>query len=95
MSSMKDALRSFLVDSGIGAKLMHSEVYHAWIQAVGTTLATRARPVRFERGELTVAVRSAPHFQELKGFTGEGFRRAANKRLGAERIRRVTFRLEQ
>ena len=92
---MKDAMRSFLVDSGIGAKLKHAEVYRAWTQVVGPALATRARAVRFEHGELTVAVRSAPHFQELKGFTGEGFRRAANKRLGAERIRRVTFRLEQ
>ena len=88
-------MRSFLADSGIGAKLKDGEVFHAWTQVLGAGLATRARPVRFERGELTVAVSSAPHFQELKGFTGEGFRRAANKRLGSERIRRVTFRLEQ
>lgn len=95
MSSMRNALRSFLIESGIGTKLKDAEVHQAWSQAAGAALAGRARPVRFERGELTVAVRSAPHFQELKGFTGEGLRRAANQRLGSERIRRVTYRLEQ
>jgi len=95
LSSMKQALRAFLIESGLGTKLKDSEVHQAWTQAVGPALAARARPVRFDAGELTVAVRSAPHFQELKGFTGEGFRRAANKRLGSERIRRVTFRFEQ
>ena len=91
---MQEAIRGFLTDSGIGAKLRHAEVHRAWIEAVGPALAKRARPMRFHAGELTVAVKSAPHLQELKTFTGEGFRQAANARLGAERIRSVTFRLE-
>lgn len=95
LSSMKDAMRAFLSESGLGSKLKNGEVLHAWSAAAGPALSGRARPVGFRHGELVVAVRSAPHFQELKSFTGEGIRRAANKRLGGERIRSVTFRLEQ
>ena len=91
---MREAMRAFLGESGLSAKLKNGEVLHAWSAAAGPALAGRARPVSFLRGELVVAVRSAPHFQELSGFAGEGIRRAANKRLGGERIRSVTFRLE-
>jgi len=94
LSSMQQAIRGFLSTSGIGPRLRDAEVHRAWLEVVGPDLAARARPVRFRAGELTVAVRSAPHLQELKSFTGESFRRAANERLGGERIRRVTFRLE-
>jgi hypothetical protein len=50
--------------------------------------------VRFENGELEVAVRSAAHLQELQSFTGDSFRKKANQRLGSERIRSVVFRLD-
>ena len=67
----------------------------AWREALGRELAPRARAVRFKGGELLVEVHSAAHRQELSSFTGEGFRKSANQRLGAEIIRRVTFRLKQ
>ena len=67
----------------------------AWREALGVEFAQRARAVRFKGGELLVEVGSAAHRQELSAFTGEGFRRRANQRLGAEIIRRVTFRLKQ
>jgi hypothetical protein len=67
------------------------EVLAAWGQAMGPALVERARAVRFRDGELTVEVASATLLQELNNFTGEGHRRAANRRLGSERIRRVTF----
>ena len=70
---MSDAVGAFLRASGIGARTRHIPVHQAWNEAVGAALARRARPVRFERGELVVEVDSAAHLQELSAFTGEGW----------------------
>jgi hypothetical protein len=91
---MKLAVERYLRESGLGPRMRNLEVFRAWKLALGAALAARARPVRFEGGELEVAVRSAAHLNELQSFTGEGFRRKANQRLGSERIRSVVFRLE-
>ncbi len=60
---------------------------------MGKQLANRARAVRFRSGELTVEVDSSAHYQELKNFTGDQYRRKANKLLGSERVQRVIFKL--
>lgn len=93
--AMSDAVGAFLRASGIGARTRHVPVYRAWNDAVGADLARRARPVRFERGELVVEVDSSAHFQELVAFTGEGFRERVNEILGEPGIRRMTFRLKR
>ena len=85
----------FLRQAGLDRRLGDARVLSAWHAALGPDLAARARAVRFRAGELTVEVQSAAHRQELASFTGEDFRRAANQRLGAETIRRVSFRLKQ
>ena len=90
---MKDALQGFLKRSGLAVRMRPWRVFQAWIEALGPELARRARPVRFERGELVVEVSSAAHFQELSSFTGEGCRERANALLGKPDIRRVVFRL--
>ena len=64
-----------------------------WRDSAAPRYGQRARALRFADGELLVEVASAATLQELKGFTGEELRRAANQRLGCERIRRVTFKL--
>jgi hypothetical protein len=92
---MKEAVGGFLRASGLAAHMRHVPVYQAWNDAVGAALARRARPVRFERGELVVEVDSAAHLQELVAFTGEGFRERANEELGQALVRRVTFRLKR
>ena len=96
---MHDAIGSFLRTSGLGARTGHLRVYRAWDDAAGSTVARRARPVRFERGELVVEVSSAACLQELSAFTGEGIRERANEALketlGEPAIRRVTFRLKR
>lgn len=86
-----DALRGLLRASGLDERLAEQEVLAAWRAAVGPRLEERARALRFSRGELLVEVASAAHLTELKSFTGEGYRRAANRRLGTERIRRVSY----
>ena len=91
VSSMADAVQQFLRTSRLDRRLVEHEVLAAWGQALGPAQAARARAVRFRDGELLVEVASAPLLQELTTFTGEGHRRAVNRRLGAEHIQRVTF----
>jgi hypothetical protein len=88
-------LGTFLRRSGLDQKLRDAEVLGAWREAVGPELAQRARAVRFRDGELTVEVAASALLAELEGFTGEDLRRAANARLGAERIARVSFQLQR
>jgi predicted nucleic acid-binding Zn ribbon protein len=68
-------------------------VHQAWKQALGPELARSARPTGFHRGELRVEVDSSARLQELRSFTGEGFRAAANRILGEESIRKVTYKV--
>ena len=91
-TGLDQALSAFLRDSGIGAQLRHAGVFKAWSDALGPRLASRAQAVRFQFAELTVEVQSAPLFHELQNFTGESFRRSANKHLGDEVIETVLFR---
>lgn len=88
-------MRDYLRASGLADKLRDWPVYDAWAQALGPDLVFRARPVDFRRGQLIVEVDSAAHMAELRGFTGERYRALANQRLGAERIRRVSFQLKR
>ena len=92
---MQEALSAFLAKSGLAAKLSDGAVMSAWRRAAGEELSRRARAMRFREGELLIEVESAAHLSELQNFTGESLRQAANARLGAERIRRVTFQLQR
>ena len=90
-----DAIRGFLHTSGLGSRLRAARVYQSWSDALGEKLSKRAVPVRLHFGELTVEVESAPHLHELQNFTGEQYRREANRLLGDERIKKVLFRLKR
>ena len=92
---IQDALKEYLRESGLGTRLRYWQIYQAWSKALGIKLSKRARPVRFERGVLTVELESAAHMHELKNFTGENYRIQANKILGSERIARVEFKLKR
>jgi len=92
-SPIGHAIKAFLRDTGLGARPRDMRVFQAWKDAVGDELAQRVVPVRYRDGELTVEVESTVHLQELKSFTGEGYRREANARLGNEAIRKLAFKL--
>ncbi len=90
-----DALKRYLRESGLGAKLRSGDVHEAWNKALGPKLAGRARSVSYRGGELVVEVESAVHKQELESFTAERYRRKTNQLLGTERIHRVTIKLKK
>ena len=93
--TVREAMLGFLRESGLSAKLEHAWVYQAWSDSLGERLAKRARPVRFQFGELTVEVESSTHLHELQNFTGESFRAEANRQLGDERIKKVLYHLKR
>jgi Dna[CI] antecedent, DciA len=99
VTSLHDALGAFLRSTGLAARLRNARVFEAWADALGPDLSRRAAAVRYHKGDLTVEVASAAHLHELRNFTGEGFRRDANARLGEagsqETIRRVAFKLKR
>lgn len=95
VAPMGAAVQTFLHASGLGARLRDHRIYEAWNAVLGVDLARRARASRFRAGELLVEVDSSAHLGELQGFTGEHFRQEANRRLGAERIERVVFKLKR
>ena len=90
---ISDAIRGFLRESGLNARGIDRGVFQAWKKALGAA-SEHARPVGLRSGELVVEVDSSAMLQELKGFTGEGYRKQVNKLLGSSRVRRVKFRLK-
>jgi len=94
-TALREALRTFLRESGLGARIRHTEVFQAWTGAIGPDLARHVQAVRFERGELCVEVDSSVHLHELRNYTAEGFRQEANRRLGSERILRLQLKLKR
>lgn len=89
---MREALESYLRASGLEAQIRDATVFRAWSRTLGSALAARAKPVRFRDGELLVEVDSAAHLAQLKGFTGEVHRKAANRLLPRPLIHRVVFK---
>lgn len=68
-------------------------MFRAWNEAIGEAGRANAKPVRFRSGELSVEVSSSSLLYELRSFTGEDYRRAANEKLGKDTIRKIAFRL--
>ena len=90
-----EAVKRFLKDAGLTTRRKDATIYAAWDTAVGPDLVQIARAASFRKGTLTVEVPSSSHLQELKGFTGEGFRAQANQILERPLIRRVKYRLRR
>lgn len=92
-STIQDVLQSFLKENGITrSRGIVVAVFQAWDQSIGAELAKRARPVRFDRGELTIEVDSPTLRHELQSFTGESYRRQTNESLQRELVTRMIFK---
>jgi hypothetical protein len=80
-----------LAGLGLAERLREAEIWRIWPDVVGTTLVSRARPVRIINGTLTVAVSSAPWMQELRFMTGM-MKDKLNAALGAEVVREIVLK---
>jgi hypothetical protein len=66
-------------------RLKEGSIWQVWDCAVGKQIASRARPVSFRAGTLTVAVSSAPWMQQLT-FLKKGIMEKLNGLLGEELV---------
>jgi hypothetical protein len=72
----------------IGQRLKEARIWTLWDEAVGPTVASKARPVQFRDGILTVAVTSAPWLQQLS-FMKRDLVTALNQSCGEEMVRDI------
>jgi hypothetical protein len=93
LTTIQDVLQSFLKTNGISrSRGVVVAVFQAWEMSIGKDLAKRARPVRFDRGELTVEVDSPAFRHELTSYTGETYRQQTNDILERELVHRMIFK---
>lgn len=74
------------------ARLGDLAIWQKWEQAVGTTIASKATPLRLIGGTLTVQVNSAPWMQQLSFMKNE-LRNRLNEALGGVRIKEISLKL--
>lgn len=80
-----------LVGLGLAERMREAEIWRIWPDVVGTTIASRAYPLRIINGTLTVAVSSAPWMQELRFMTAM-MKEKLNSCLGAEVVREIMLK---
>jgi len=88
-----DVLRAVLDRLPVRERLREYAIWPHWEEAVGSTIARHARPVRIRRGLLCVAVDSPVWMQELQ-FLKESIRVQLNTRVGQEVISDLFFVLD-
>jgi len=87
-SRLGDVLTAALGRLPEAQRLADHAVWTHWDAVVGATLARHARPDRFRRGVLVVAVDSPEWMQELQ-FLKHELRERLNARLGRNAVRDV------
>lgn len=89
--SLSSVLRSSFEGSPLGERLKDLAIWQYWEQAVGISIARRARPLRFVGGVLTVVVGSAPWMQQLS-FMKTDLMARLNSCLGEQRVREIVLK---
>jgi len=69
-------------------RLQEGKIWLVWDSAVGRQIASKAHPVSFRDGVLTVAVVSAPWMQQLT-FLKNGIMDKLNERIGRDLVRDI------
>lgn len=87
-------IERILRQTGIRNHGDQDEVVRAWRDVAGSEIDERTRVVSFHRGVLTVAVDSAPLFQELETFERPRLLREVRERLTGTHVEQLRFRLE-
>jgi len=69
-------------------RLGEAEIWRVWEGAVGTRIASKARPSKFNDGVLTVVVTSAPWMQQLN-FMKRDIVERLNEKIGKSLVREI------
>ena len=86
-----ELLRSILAE--VGSKVKRTKFVRVLREVLGAELADHCQVMGFRAGRLTVEVDSAPLYAELTGFRSEEIRVECNRRLAADKIAQIVFRM--
>lgn len=86
-----EILQGLLRSLRIEERSRQGRVASAWLKAAGEDLASRARPVAFRAGLLTVEVDGAGLLLELKGFRGPALLEAVRAEPGGGVVREIRW----
>ena len=92
--TLKEAIDSFLRQSGLDRQTVHDRLGRAWIEAVGPEVARHTRISRtIRRGVLNVEVDSSVLLAELGGFRKPEILRVLREQFRREYIEDIRFKL--
>jgi hypothetical protein len=84
-------LGRLLKDLRIEERSREGALATAWDKAAGADLASKARPVSFRSGLLTVEVDGAALLQEVRGFRARALLAALKGSDGGAKVREIRF----
>ena len=84
-------LKRLLRDLRIEERTREGALATAWDRAAGPELSSRARPVAFRTGTLTVEVEGAALLQEVRGFRARSLLSALKALPGGSKVRELRF----
>jgi len=94
ISTLKDAINSFLRKSGLDRLTAHDQLDRAWVEAVGPEVARHTRMSRtIRRGVLNVEVDSSVLLAELGGFRKPEILLVLREQFRREYIEDIRFKL--
>lgn len=92
-SLLKDALKMYLKESGVGWMLSHRDLVDIWVRCVGEEIGEQTRPSGWRNGTLTIDVFSPTLRSELEGFFSESLLSAIQTEAPELGIRKIKFRI--
>ena len=93
VSSMKEALKEYLSESGLGWMMKHQEVVELWQQAAGKEIGEKTRIVSYTNGCLSIEVFSPTLKAEMENYHASELLEAMQAAVPEMRLRKLRFRL--
>lgn len=94
IATLKDAIQSFLQQSGLSRLAVQDQLGRAWTEALGPQIASHTRISRtIRRGVLNVEVDSSALLAELSGFRKPEILAVLRERFKREYIEDIRFKL--
>ncbi len=94
ISTIQDAIASFMQTSGFGKRSLQDQLGRAWCEAIGPEAAAHTRLSRtIRRGILSVEVDSAALLGELGGFRKAEILKVLQEKVKSTYIEDIRFKL--
>lgn len=91
--SIGDILPSIIDKLGLAKKVKETQIVTDWSKIVGETIAKHCRPVKLDKGYLTINVDSSPWLNELSRYSKGMILKKVKERLGSKSVRDIRFRI--